>query len=89
MKLLDAMRRGRQGYLMSAPALALYVGLLVIPLGLTLVLSFNVFDYSSGIDGDAYTFDHYASLLGDPYFYEIFLRTLWICLLYTSDAADE
>nr|BFE89841.1 hypothetical protein GCM10020185_03770 [Pseudomonas brassicacearum subsp. brassicacearum] len=72
MKLIDAMRRGRQGYLMSAPALALYLGLLVIPLGLTLVLSFNVFDYSSGINGDAYTFEHYTSLLGDPYFYEIF-----------------
>ena len=44
MKLIDAMKRGRQGYWMSAPALALYLGLLVIPLGLTLVLSFNVFD---------------------------------------------
>ena len=83
MKLIDAMRRGRQGYLMSAPALALYLGLLVIPLGLTLVLSFNVFDYSSGINGDAYTFEHYTSLLGDPYFYEIFLRTFWISALTT------
>ena len=83
MKLINAMRRGRQGYLMSAPALALYLGLLVIPLGLTLVLSFNVFDYSSGIDGDAYTFEHYTSLLGDPYFYEIFLRTFWISALTT------
>lgn len=83
MKLIDGMRRGRQGYLMSTPALALYLGLLVIPLGLTLVLSFNVFDYSSGINGEAYTFDHYASLLGDPYFYEIFLRTFWISTLTT------
>lgn len=83
MKLIDGMRRGRQGYLMSAPALALYLGLLVIPLGLTLVLSFNVFDYSSGINGDAYTLVHYTSLLGDPYFYEIFLRTFWISALTT------
>lgn len=83
MKLIDAMKRGRQGYLLSAPALALYLGLLVVPLGLTLVLSFNVFDYGSGIDSKAYTFEHYTSLLGDPYFYEIFLRTLWISALTT------
>ncbi|MDU9031676.1 ABC transporter permease [Pseudomonas corrugata] len=83
MKLLDGMRRGRQGYLMSAPALALYLGLLVIPLGLTLVLSFNVFDYGSGIDSNAYTLDHYISLLGDSYFYEIFFRTFWISALTT------
>ncbi|WP_210643756.1 ABC transporter permease [Pseudomonas sp. Tri1] len=83
MKLIAGMRRGRQGYLMSAPALALYLGLLVIPLGLTLVLSFNVFDYGSGINDEAYTFDHYANLLGDPYFYEIFLRTFWISGLTT------
>lgn len=83
MSTLVALRQGRQGYLLSAPALALYVCLLVIPLLLTLVLSFNVFDYSSGINGDAYTVDHYSSLLGDPYFYEIFLRTFWISALTT------
>ena len=83
MSTLVAIRHGRQGYWLSAPALALYLGLLVIPLLLTLVLSFNVFDYSSGINGDAYTLDHYSSLLGDPYFYEIFLRTMWISALTT------
>ncbi|MCQ6259713.1 ABC transporter permease [Pseudomonas sp. Q11] len=83
MKLIDAMGRGKQGYLMSAPALAWYLGLLVIPLGLTLVLSFNVFDYGTGIDENAYTLDHYVSLLSDPYYYEIFLRTLWISALTT------
>ena len=64
MSALAAIRQGRQGYLLSAPALALYLGLLLIPLGLTLVLSFNVFDYSSGIDGNAFTVEHYSSLLG-------------------------
>ncbi|WP_322616791.1 ABC transporter permease [Pseudomonas sp. BIC9C] len=83
MSALAAIRQGRQGYLLSAPALALYVSLLVIPLMLTLLLSFNVFDYGSGIKGDAYTVDHYGNLLGDPYFYEIFLRTLWISALTT------
>mgnify|MGYP001129870801 CR=1 FL=1 len=83
MSAFAAIRQGRQGYLLSAPALALYVSLLVIPLMLTLLLSFNVFDYGSGIKGDAYTVEHYGSLLGDPYFYEIFLRTLWISALTT------
>ena len=83
MNTLAAIRQGRQGYVLSAPALALYVGLLAIPLLLTLVLSLNVFDYSSGINSDAYTFAHYSSLLGDPYFYEIFLRTMWISALTT------
>ena len=83
MSTLVSIRQGRQGYWLSAPALALYLGLLVIPLGLTLLLSFNVFDYSSGINSDAYTLDHYSSLLGAPYFYEIFLRTMWISALTT------
>jgi hypothetical protein len=30
-----------------------------------------------------FTVEHYSSLLGDPYFYEIFLRTLWISALTT------
>lgn len=34
-----------RGYWLSLPALVLFAGLLILPLGLTLVLSFNVFDY--------------------------------------------
>jgi putative spermidine/putrescine transport system permease protein len=83
MILLAAMKQGRHGYLLSAPALALYLGLLILPLGLTLVLSFNVFDYGSGIRNNAYTLGHYSSLLSDSYFYEIFLRTFWISALTT------
>ncbi len=64
MSTLAALRQGRQGYLLSAPALALYVCLLVVPLLLTLVLSFNVFDYGTGINSQAYTLEHYSSLLG-------------------------
>lgn len=33
MSLLTGMRQGRRGYWLSAPALALYIGLLVLPLG--------------------------------------------------------
>jgi putative spermidine/putrescine transport system permease protein len=83
MSLLTEMRQGGRGYWLSAPALALYIGLLVLPLGLTLVLSFNVFDYEVGVKSDSYTFAHYVAVLTDSYFYEIFLRTFWISALVT------
>ncbi|MBD8473513.1 ABC transporter permease [Pseudomonas sp. CFBP 8770] len=72
-----------RGYLLSAPALALFVGLLIVPLGLTLVLSFNLFDYEVGVKSDSYTLANYAALLSDGYFYEIFWRTFWISALVT------
>ncbi|ROM33674.1 ABC transporter permease [Pseudomonas poae] len=72
-----------RGYLLSLPALVLFIGLLVLPLGLTLVLSFNVFDYQAGVKADEWTFTHYLSLLRDAYFYEIFWRTFWISALVT------
>ncbi|MFJ9989330.1 ABC transporter permease [Pseudomonas putida] len=75
--------RDLRGYLLSAPALALFAALLIVPLLLTLVLSFNVFDYEVGIRADHWTFEHYLALLGDSYFLEIFWRTFWISALVT------
>jgi len=72
-----------RGYLLSTPALALFIGLLVLPLLLTLVLSFNVFDYEVGVKGDAWTLAQYLNLVTDSYFYEIFFRTFWISALVT------
>ncbi|WP_440784105.1 ABC transporter permease [Pseudomonas syringae] len=83
MSLLTEMRQGGRGYWLSAPALALYIGLLVLPLGLTLVLSFNVFDYQVGVKSDSYTLANYTAVITDSYFYEIFLRTFWISALVT------
>ncbi|GFM57048.1 ABC transporter permease [Pseudomonas capsici] len=75
--------QGGRGYWLSAPALALFIGLLILPLGLTLVLSFNVFDYEVGVKSDSYTLANYIAVLTDSYFYEIFLRTFWISALVT------
>ncbi|WP_439851386.1 ABC transporter permease [Pseudomonas syringae] len=83
MSLWTEMRQGGRGYWLSAPALALYIGLLVLPLGLTLVLSFNVFDYQVGVKSDSYTLANYTAVITDSYFYEIFLRTFWISALVT------
>lgn len=69
--------------LLSAPALLLFTGLLVMPLLLTLVLSFNVFDYSVGVKSEAWTLHQYVAVFSDSYFYEIFWRTFWISALVT------
>lgn len=79
----SVLRDTGRGYLLSTPALALFVGLLVLPLLLTLVLSFNVFDYEVGVKDDAWTFAQYLNLITDSYFYEIFFRTFWISALVT------
>ncbi|PHN30339.1 ABC transporter permease [Pseudomonas sp. ICMP 561] len=83
MSLLSDMRRGGRGYLLSAPALVMFTCLLLVPLALTLILSFNVFDYEVGVKSDAYTMANYGEVLTDSYFYEIFLRTFWISALVT------
>ncbi|MDI3249929.1 MULTISPECIES: ABC transporter permease [unclassified Pseudomonas] len=72
-----------RGYLLSLRALVLFAGLLILPLGLTLVLSFNVFDYQVGVKADEWTPAHYLALFSDAYFYEIFWRTFWISALVT------
>ncbi|MCI8212502.1 ABC transporter permease [Pseudomonas sp. S25] len=83
MSLLSDMRRGGRGYLLSAPALVMFTCLLLVPLALTLILSFNVFDYEVGVKSDSYTLANYGEVLTDSYFYEIFLRTFWISALVT------
>ena len=77
------MNQSLRGYLLSTPALLLFGALLLVPLGLTLALSFNVFDYSLGVRNDAWTLDHYLALFSDSYFYGIFWRTFWISALVT------
>ena len=54
-----------RGYLLSLPALLLFSGLLILPLCMTLVLSFNVFDYQVGVKAGEWTFAHYLSLFSD------------------------
>ena len=59
---------------LTQPATLLFLGLLVVPLALTFVLSFNVFEGMSGIQPD-YTVANYAGIVTDPYFHDLFLRT--------------
>lgn len=70
----DASKSARQPWLLSLPSLALFLGLLVVPLVLTAILSFNVFDSMMGTQDD-YTLGNYLEILSDSYYYELFLRT--------------
>jgi putative spermidine/putrescine transport system permease protein len=69
-------------YLLSAPALALFAVLLVVPLATTVLLSFNSFTMMKGIE-EVYSLRNYAEILGDSYYHEVFLRTFRIAFLVT------
>jgi len=70
-------------WLMSAPAILLCGVMLLVPLLLTLLLSFNAFDADTGPKAGTFTLEHYRAVLIDPYYYEIFWRTFWISGLVT------
>ncbi|WP_110668092.1 ABC transporter permease [Salinicola halophilus] len=67
---------------LSGPAAIFFLILLGLPLLMTLALSFYTFDYTQGI-GETLTVSHYAEVLSDSYFHEIFLRTYAISLVTT------
>ena len=55
--------------------------MLLGPLGLTAILSFNVYDPNTGPVADQFTLAHYLHVLTDSYFLGIFWRTFWIAAL--------
>ena len=69
-------------YALSAPALALFGLMVLLPLALTLLLSFQRFHHETGVQG-GFTLAAYATVLGDGYYWEVFGRTAWIALLTT------
>lgn len=75
--------RSSAPWILSLPALALFLGLLAVPLILTGILSFNAFDDVRGIQ-QSYSFANYLEVLSDRYYQEIFLRTGGMALAVTS-----
>lgn len=67
---------------LSSPALVLFSALLLAPLAMTFLLSFNSFDFYGGIQTDL-GLANYVEVLSDSYFYEIFGRTFLIALATT------
>jgi putative spermidine/putrescine transport system permease protein len=68
---------------LSGPALILFTALLLVPLLLTAVLSFNAYDPVTGVKAGEFTLEHYAHVFTDDYYYGIFWRTFWISGLVT------
>lgn len=61
--------------LLSMPAILLFTGLLIIPMVMMVVLSFQNYDQMLGVAYGATT-HNYVDVLLDPYYQQIFLRTL-------------
>ncbi len=78
---MSALARKSTPWWLSAPALVLFTVLLLVPLGLTAVLSFNVYDPTLGVKSGEFTLKHYTHLFTDSYYYGIFWRTFWISAL--------
>ncbi|HEX7867440.1 MAG TPA: ABC transporter permease [Variovorax sp.] len=68
---------------LSGPALVLFTVLLLVPLALTAVLSFNVYDPATGPKSGEFTLAHYALVFSDSYYLGIFWRTFWVSALVT------
>ena len=76
------LRKAWTPWALSAPALVLFASLLLLPLAMTAVLSFNVFDYNTGVKNE-YTLAHYIAIVTDEYYFTIFWRTFWVAGLTT------
>jgi putative spermidine/putrescine transport system permease protein len=69
-------------YAMTAPAIALFAAIVIVPLAMTVLLSFHTFSSTEGIQA-VYVAKNWRELFSDPYFGEMFLRTLRISLWVT------
>jgi putative spermidine/putrescine transport system permease protein len=69
-------------FALSLPSLALFALMVLLPLALTTLLSFQQYDQDKGVQS-GFTLASYALVLGDSYYYEIFFRTGWIAALTT------
>lgn len=69
-------------WLLAAPAFALFATLVIVPLAMTLVLTFYRFDPASGPIA-AFQFGNYADVLASSYYQTIFLRTFGIAAITT------
>ncbi len=69
-------------WFLSAPGLILFAVLLGVPLIMTVMLSFNRFDFTTGIQ-PGFSAANYLEVLSDSYFHLIFGRTFGVALLVT------
>ena len=73
-------------WLLSLPALAVFVAIVIVPLVMTVLLSFHDWGQYKGIE-PVLILKNWSEVLGDPYFREMFARTFRIAVLVTLIAA--
>jgi len=73
-------------YLLSLPALLLFAGVVVIPLAMTVVLTFHDWGQYKGIE-PVFILKNWQEVFSDPYYVEMFGRTFRIALIVTLIAA--
>lgn len=69
-------------WMLALPSFLLFTGMVILPLILVGILSFNVFDYNKGVM-DSYTWSNYITVITDSYYLEIFWRTIKLSLITT------
>jgi putative spermidine/putrescine transport system permease protein len=69
-------------YLLSLPALLLFAGVVVIPLAMTVILTFHDWGQYKGIE-PVFILKNWREVFGDPYYGEMFGRTFRIALTVT------
>lgn len=72
----------REAYVLAGPAALLFLGIVAVPLGMTVLLSLYQWDSTQGIIATL-NLANYVEIFSDSYFAEVFFRTLRISLLVT------
>lgn len=75
-------RAARTPYLLSLPALLLFVGIVIVPIAMTVLLSFNRWDRAQGIV-PTFVLTNWIEVFTDSYFREVFARTFRVAALVT------
>ena len=79
---MSRLRTALTPWLLVSPGALLFLGLVILPLILTVILSFHAYDHTTGIRNE-FTLSHYATVLSDDYYLGIFWRTLRLAALTT------
>ena len=79
---MSSARTASTPWLLVGPGALFFLALVILPLVLTVILSFHAFDHSTGIKNE-FTLAHYAAVLSDDYYLGIFWRTLRLAALTT------
>lgn len=82
----EAPKVGWAPYLLSAPALLLFIGVVLIPIAMTVLLTFHDWGQYKGIE-PVFILKNWREIVDDDYFHEMFLRTFRIAILVTLIAA--